>query len=93
MATAGTGELKGLKIVNIHEAKTHLSRLVEEAAKGESFVIAKAGKPMVKVIRLDEGEPDKPKRRLGFMEGQFEVPEDFDTMFQKEIEEMFYGEE
>lgn len=92
MATAGVGELKGLKVVNIHEAKTHLSRLVEEAANGESFVIAKAGKPMVKVIRLD-AEPAKPKRRLGFMEGQFEVPEDFDTMFQEEIEEMFYGEE
>ena len=93
MATAGTGELQGLKIVNIHEAKTHLSRLVEEAVKGESFVIAKAGKPMVKVIRLDEAAVEKPKSRLGFMEGQFEVPEDFDTMFQKEIEEMFYGEE
>jgi prevent-host-death family protein len=93
MATAGTGELKGLKIVNIHEAKTHLSRLVEEAAKGESFVIAKAGKPLVKVIRLDEAEVEKPKRRLGFLVGKMEVPEDFDTMFQKEIEEMFYGEE
>jgi len=92
MATIGVGELTGLKVVNIHEAKTHLSRLVEEAANGESFVIAKAGKPMVKVIRLD-AEPAKPKRRLGFMEGQFEVPDDFDTMFQKEIEEMFYGEE
>ena len=91
MATAGVGELKGLKVVNIHEAKTHLSRLVEEAAKGESFVIAKAGKPMVKVIRLEAAEPEKPKRRLGFMEGQFKVPDDFDTMFQKEIEEMFYG--
>jgi len=93
MAGAGVGELNGLKVVNIHEAKTHLSRLVEEAAKGESFVIAKAGKPMVKVIRLDAGEPEKPKSRLGFLEGKYEVPEDFDTMFQKEIEEMFYGEE
>jgi prevent-host-death family protein len=93
MATVGVGELKGLKIVNIHEAKTHLSRLVEDAAKGESFVIAKAGKPMVKVIRLDEVEQEKPKRRLGFLVGKMEIPEDFDTMFQKEIEEMFYGEE
>jgi len=48
---------------------------------------------MVKVIRLEAAEPEKPKRRLGFMEGQFKVPDDFDTMFQKEIEEMFYGEE
>jgi len=92
MATIGVGELTGLKVVNIHEAKTHLSRLVEEAANGESFVIAKAGKPMVKVIRLDADGP-KPKRRLGFLKGKIEIPDDFDTMFQKEIEEMFYGEE
>jgi prevent-host-death family protein len=92
MAGAGVGELNGLKVVNIHEAKTHLSRLVEDAAKGESFVIAKAGKPMVKVSRLEESEP-KPKRRLGMLEGQMTVPDDFDTMFQDEIEKMFYGEE
>ena len=53
MAMAGVGRLEGLKVVNIHEAKTHLSRLIEEAMKGESFVIAKAGKPMVKVTRLE----------------------------------------
>jgi prevent-host-death family protein len=93
MATAGVGQLKGLKVVNIHEAKTHLSRLVEEAAKGESFVIAKAGKPMVKVIRLDDAEVQKPKRQLGFLKGKIKVPDDFDTMFQDEIEKMFYGEE
>ena len=92
MATAGVRELTGLKVVNIHEAKTHLSRLVEEAANGESFVIAKAGKPMVKVIRLDADGP-KPKRRLGFMEGQMIVPDDIKTMFKEEIEEMFYGKE
>lgn len=98
MATVGVGKLKGLKVVNIHEAKTHLSRLVEEAAKGESFVIAKAGKPMVKVIRLDaEESPVNPepvrKQRIGMLEGMYEVPDDFDTMFQAEIEAMFYGEE
>jgi prevent-host-death family protein len=92
MAGAGVGELNGLKVVNIHEAKTHLSRLVEEAARGEFFVIAKAGKPMVKVIRLDQDEP-KPKRQLGFLKGKIQVPDDFDTMFQDEIEKMFYGEE
>ena len=92
MATAIVGDSKALKVVNIHQAKTHLSRLVEEAASGESFIIAKAGKPMVKVIRL-EAEPEKPKRRLGFLKGKFEVPDDFDTMFDKEIEEMFDGEE
>ncbi len=79
-----------METVNIHEAKTHLSRLVEKAAKGESFIIAKAGKPMVKVVPLEEA---KPKRRLGFMKGQFTVPDDFDEMGRAEIEAMFYGEE
>jgi prevent-host-death family protein len=79
-----------MRKVNIHEAKTHLSRLVEEAAAGESFVIAKAGKPMVKVVPLDA--PAKRKvRRLGFLKGQIKVPDDFDTMMQEEIEELFYG--
>nr|WP_250809263.1 type II toxin-antitoxin system prevent-host-death family antitoxin [Neorhizobium tomejilense] len=83
-----------MKTVNIHEAKTHLSRLVEEAAKGEAFVIAKAGKPMVKVVPLEEAPVEEPKkkRRIGFLKGQISVPDDFDTMFAKEIEEMFYGE-
>jgi prevent-host-death family protein len=81
-----------MKTVNIHAAKTQLSKLVEEAAKGEPFVIAKAGKPMVKVVALDDA-PTQPMRRLGFMKGQIKVPDDFDTMMQKEIEEMFYGEE
>jgi prevent-host-death family protein len=76
--------------INIHEAKTHLSRLVEKAAKGEPFIIAKAGKPMVKVVPL---EVEKPKRRTGFMKGQILIPKDFDTMMSAEIEAMFYGEE
>jgi prevent-host-death family protein len=79
-----------METVNIHEAKTHLSRLVEKAAKGESFIIAKAGKPMVKVVPLEE---EKQVRRIGMLDGMFEVPDDFDTMFEKEIEEMFYGKE
>lgn len=74
-----------MKTVNIHEAKTHLSRLIEEAMKGESFIIAKAGKPMVKVSPIAE----KPPQRIGFMEGKFTVPDNFDTMFAEEIREMF----
>ena len=74
--------------INIHEAKTHLSRLVEQAAKGESFVIAKAGKPMVKVVALDAPEAGQ-QRRLGFLAGQFQVPEDFDRMGQDEIAVLF----
>lgn len=74
--------------VNIHEAKTHLSRLVDQAAKGEPFIIAKAGKPLVKVTAL--GAPTEPqRRRLGFMAGQIAVPEDFDRMGDAEIERLF----
>ncbi len=79
-----------MRTVNIHEAKTHLSKLVDAAAKGEPFVIAKAGKPLVKVVPIDA--PTAP-RRLGFMRGEFTVPDDFDTMFQEEIERLFYGDE
>jgi prevent-host-death family protein len=79
-----------MEIVNIHEAKTHLSRLIEKAAKGEAFIIAKAGRPMVKVMPLDETTAPK-KRRIGFMDGQFTVPEDFDSMMADEIEAMFSG--
>jgi len=80
-----------MRTVNIHEAKTHLSRLVEQAAKGEPFVIAKAGKPLVKVVPLDE-PPKKPVQRIGFMKGQYSIPDDFDTMFQDEIIRMFEGD-
>lgn len=74
--------------INIHDAKTNLSRLVDLAAQGESFVIAKAGKPMVKVSALDA--PDRNQvRRLGFMQGAFIVPADFDSMGSDVIETMF----
>ncbi len=76
--------------VNIHEAKTHLSRLVEQAARGEPFVIAKAGKPLVKVMPLAAPE-GAGVRRLGFMAGQIAVPEDFDRMGSAEIEQLFGG--
>ncbi|MCX8566800.1 MAG: prevent-host-death family protein [Glomeribacter sp. 1016415] len=79
-----------MQIVNIHEAKTHLSRLIEQAAKGESFAIAKAGKPLVKVTSLDAPSADQ-VRRLGFMEGQIKVPDDFDRMGNVEIEQLFGG--
>ena len=77
--------------VNIHEAKTHLSRLVERAAKGEPFVIAKAGKPLVKVTALDAPAAGQVRRR-GFMAGQIIVPDDFDRMGSAEIEELFRGD-
>ncbi len=77
-----------MQTVNIHEAKTHLSRLIDQAAKGEPFVIAKAGKPLVKVVALDAPEPGQMKR-LGFMAGQIGVPDDFDQMGSAEIKELF----
>ena len=81
-----------MQSVNIHEAKTHLSRLVEEAARGKAFVIAKAGRPMVKVVPYTEGEPETP-RRLGFMAGEIAVPDDFDQMGRAEIAGLFEGRE
>jgi len=72
--------------VNIHEAKTQLSKLVDRAVKGEAFVIAKAGKPLVKVAALDA--PATPQR-LGFLAGEIAVPEDFDRMGESEIEALF----
>jgi prevent-host-death family protein len=79
-----------MQTVNIHEAKTHLSRLVEQAAKGEPFVIAKAGRPVVKVMPLDAPVAGK-VRRLGFMAGRIAVPDDFDLMGSAEIERLFGG--
>jgi prevent-host-death family protein len=76
-----------MKSVNIHEAKTNLSKLVAEAAKGEPFVIAKAGKPLVKVVALDAPSPGE-VRRLGFMSA-LKVPDDFDRMGEKEIGRLF----
>ena len=74
--------------VNIHEAKTHLSRLLDRAARGEPFIIAKAGKPLVKVVPVDSPEAGQ-VRRLGFMVGQIQVPDDFDRMGSLEIERLF----
>ncbi len=77
-----------MKTVNIHEAKTQLSKLIEEASKGEPFVIAKAGKPMVKVTAV--GVPVGAEiKRVGFMAGQISVPDDFDRMGEAEIERIF----
>ncbi len=75
--------------VNIHEAKTHLSRLIDKAAKGEPFVIARSGKPMVTVSAYTP-QPD-PAQRVGFLKGRLEVPEDFDSMGSEEIQAMFEG--
>jgi len=77
-----------MRTVNIHDAKTHLSRLIEEAVKGESFIIAKAGKPLVKVTALEAPTAVQVKR-IGFMAGEIEVPDDFDRMGSAEIKRLF----
>ncbi len=76
-----------MKSVSIHEAKTNLSRLVARAAKGEPFVIAKAGKPLVKVVALDDPSPGV--RRLGFLSARLKVPNDFDRMGEEEVRRRF----
>ena len=72
--------------MDIHDAKTQLSKLVDQAVKGEAFVIAKTGKPLVKVAGLDA--PDAPQR-LGFLAGEIAVRKDFDRMGDAEIAALF----
>ena len=81
-----------MRTVNMHEAKTHLSRLVAAAASGEPFVIARAGKPLVKVVAVDTAAAGT-KRRLGIMKGQVTIPENFDRIGAAEIEALFDGDE
>jgi len=76
-----------LEIVNIHDAKTNLSKLVDQASKGAAFVIARAGKPLVKVTAIS----DEPVKRIGMLEGQIVVPDDIDSPFAADIEAMFCG--
>jgi prevent-host-death family protein len=84
IATGGAA----MKIVNISEAKAQLSRLVDAAARGEPFIIAKSGKPLVKVVMIEGHAP----KRLGFLKGKGQVPEDFDAMAADEISAAFAGE-
>ncbi len=74
--------------VNMHEAKTQLSKLVDKAIKGEPFIIAKAGKPLVRVTALETAVR---AQRLGFLTGEIEVPDDFDQMGAQPIQELFEG--
>jgi prevent-host-death family protein len=85
-----------MRTINIHAAKTHLSRLVDEAEKGEPFIIAKSGKPKVQVIQLDKPAKTSAKRRIGSLEGLYKIPDDFeeiDKQLDKEIEELMLGNE
>lgn len=79
-----------MRTVNIHDAKTHLSRLVDAAVKGEPFVIAKAGRPLVKVMAIEQA--DGPAPRIGFMKGRVQAPDDFDDLGREEIARLFQGD-
>ena len=79
-----------MRIVNIHDAKTNLSKLVEQASsEGEAFIIARAGKPLVKVVPL--GQQDAP-RRIGFLKGRFEAVDNIKDIGHAEIAALFEGE-
>jgi len=77
-----------MRTVNIHEAKTHLSKLVEEANKGKEVIIAKAGKPMARLVPLSSG---RKRRRLGPLIGKFSIPADFDAPLPDEVVALFEG--
>lgn len=77
-----------MESVNMHEAKTRLSQLVAQAARGEGFIITKAGKPVVRVTAIDSPGRGQPKR-IGFMAGEFTVPDNFDRIGQEKIAKRF----
>jgi prevent-host-death family protein len=78
-----------VQTVNIHAAKTQLSRLLEAVAGGEEVIIAKAGKPVARLVAI--APPVTPRRQLGTLAGEFQVPDDFDTMLSEEIIDAFEG--
>jgi prevent-host-death family protein len=75
--------------VNIHAAKTHLSQLLEEAAGGKEVIIAKAGKPIAKLVPLSSTKPRK--RKLGALAGRARVPADFDAPLPDDVLDAFEG--
>ena len=79
-----------MSMVNIHEAKTHLSKLVEQVEHGETVIIARAGKPVARLVPLEQ---QVPRSRSGFLSGAFTTPEDFDTMASEQIVALFQGRE
>lgn len=75
-------------VVNIYEAKTHLSRLVDEAGQGADIVIARAGKPVARLCRI---RPKARKRKLGVLDGQFTIPDDFNAPLPDDVLAAFTG--
>ena len=76
-----------MQTVNIHDAKTHLSRFVDQAAAGEEILIARAGKPVARLVALAETE--KKPRTLGLGKGKFTLPENFSSLHNEAIQRMF----
>ena len=74
--------------VNIHEAKTHLSKLLEEVSQGKDVVIAKAGKPVAKLTGLS---PVRPVRKPGFLKGKIKIADNFDAPLSDELLDAFEG--
>ena len=79
-----------MRTINIHQAKTHFSKLVDAVMEGESIVIAKAGKPVVKLVPIEE---PKPKRRFGILKGKIKIADDFDAPLPDDILKFFEGKE
>ncbi len=77
-----------MKPVNIHEAKTRLSKLVERAEAGEEVVIARAGKPVAKLVPLAKA---RGRRRLGLLDGKFRIPEDLNAPLPESVVRAFEG--
>jgi len=76
-----------MQIANIHEAKTNLSKLLQEVEKGKEVIIAKAGKPVAKLVSYKE---KKEPRKIGLLKGKIDIPDDFDEE-SEEINKLFYG--
>ena len=75
-----------MRIINIHEAKTHLSRLVEEVSAGEELTIAKAGKPLARLVPI---KPARQVRKPGFLKGKIRIANDFDAPLPSEMLDAF----
>ena len=79
-----------MRTINIHQAKTHFSKLVDAVMEGESIVIAKAGKPVAKIVPI---EAKKPKRQFGLLKGKIKIADDFDAPLPEDILNAFEGKE
>lgn len=93
-----------MRTVSLEEAQMHLGELLDAAQEGDQFLISRNGEPLAELTKKGTGPavPDRTeatarkalgKRKLGLLADKMTVPDDFDSMFQAEIEEMFYGEE